>query len=62
MEQTKRYIKARGNTIAHPTMLIALDEKDFPIANVAVTKAVFGKMKENQFIENDNRPGPTTDQ
>lgn len=33
-------------------------EKAFPIAKVAVTKAVFGNTNENQVIEKIIRPGP----
>lgn len=43
-------------------MLIALQEKAFPIAKVAVINAVFGKTNENHAIEKTIFPGPIADQ
>jgi hypothetical protein len=43
-------------------MLIALQEKAFPMANVAVIRAVFGNTNENHVIEKTIRPGPIADQ
>lgn len=42
-------------------MLIALDENAWPMANVAVIKAVFGNINENQVIEKSILPGPIAD-
>jgi hypothetical protein len=52
----------KGMMATQPTMLIALQENALPMANVAVTRAVFGKTNENQVIENTIRPGPIADQ
>lgn len=41
---------------------IALQEKAFPIAKVAVISAVFGNTNENHAIEKTIRPGPMADQ
>lgn len=43
-------------------MDIALHEKAFPIAKVAVISAVFGNTNENHAMEKTIRPGPMADQ
>jgi hypothetical protein len=55
-------MRSKGRIAAQPTTLIGLHENAFPIAKVAVIRAVFGKMNENHVIENCNRPGPIADQ
>jgi hypothetical protein len=56
------YISIRGTTIAHPTIRIGLQENAWPMANVAVISAVFGKINENHPMEKTIRPGPIVDQ
>lgn len=43
-------------------ILMGLQENALPIANVAVIRAVLGKMNENQVIEKTIRPCPMADQ
>jgi hypothetical protein len=52
----------RGKIMAQPMIRIGLHEKAFPMANVAVIKAVLGKTNENHAIEKLIRPGPMVDQ
>lgn len=42
-------------------MLMGLHENAWPMANVAVIKAVLGKINENQVIEKTILPGPIAD-
>jgi hypothetical protein len=62
MQKTNIYISTRGKIMAQPMIRIGLHEKAFPIANVAVIKAVLGKTNENHAIEKFIRPGPMVDQ
>jgi hypothetical protein len=48
--------------MAHPMTKMGLHEKALPIAKVAVTNAVLGKINENHAMEKTSRPGPMTDQ
>ena len=45
-----------------PRISIGRQENVFPIAKVAVIRAVLGKTNENQVIENTIRRGPIADQ
>jgi hypothetical protein len=52
----------RGKIMAQPMIRIGLHEKAFPMANVAVIRAVLGKTNENHAIEKFILPGPMVDQ
>lgn len=52
MAKTKIQTMMRITVITQPTIWIAVELKALPKAKVAVTKAVFGKTKEYQVIEN----------
>ncbi|KAL8992726.1 MAG: hypothetical protein Q9188_007511 [Gyalolechia gomerana] len=54
---------SRKTVMTHPVIWIPLDWNAFPTANVAVIKAVFGKMNENHGIPKVKPPcGRTHDQ
>jgi hypothetical protein len=59
MYVTNMYVMIKRIVMTQPMISIGLQENAFPMAKVAVIKAVFGKTKEYQVIEKTNRSFPT---
>lgn len=50
MTTTKSHVKINRQVMTQPIMAIGVESKALEMANVDVARAVFGKIKENQFI------------